>query len=318
MERPEGMPPVKGKNQPHKSGPRVTSQAMAVQGLAGRDVEFTTGKGRGLLSDAIEQSSMTRREKQDSANKGINDVPTQYDQSGNVSLYSCMQTTVPHPYQNSGQCHLNMPGGGFQQHSSSKYLSSNLQNALHPKKNFSTYSSLGIQASQTESPVGAEERQFPQGIQGDDCVRYKLWMENCIKYQLSDCVEQLQGVQDGRKSLSEIFVEQDRMIAKIASNYSSSTSSSTAGKPEVSSVSQSSTQNGETGGQRPDGTDPGPSPEGQLSRRQRLQRAVKQYGATVVVFHVGISLISLGGFYLAVSRWVGAASVCMGHAITYS
>lgn len=35
-----------------------------------------------------------------------------------------------------------------------------------------------------------------------------------------------------------------------------------------------------------------------------LKNAIKDYGATVIVFHVGISLISLGGFYLAVTRFV--------------
>ncbi|XP_071959272.1 uncharacterized protein [Antedon mediterranea] len=39
----------------------------------------------------------------------------------------------------------------------------------------------------------------------------------------------------------------------------------------------------------------------QLTQREKLKRAVKEYGGTVVVFHVGISLASLGGFYLAVS-----------------
>ena len=47
-------------------------------------------------------------------------------------------------------------------------------------------------------------------------------------------------------------------------------------------------------------------PEGQVSQRQRLKMAVRDYGSTVVVFHVCISLISLGGFYLAVSRWITA------------
>lgn len=34
----------------------------------------------------------------------------------------------------------------------------------------------------------------------------------------------------------------------------------------------------------------------------RLKKAVKEYGTTVIVFHVGISLISLGLFYTLVSR----------------
>ena len=40
----------------------------------------------------------------------------------------------------------------------------------------------------------------------------------------------------------------------------------------------------------------------QLSQKERLKRAVKDYGATVIVFHVAISLASLGFFYLLVSR----------------
>lgn len=41
-----------------------------------------------------------------------------------------------------------------------------------------------------------------------------------------------------------------------------------------------------------------------LSRKEMLKKAVKDYGSTVIIFHVGISLISLGSFYLLVSRWV--------------
>lgn len=41
-----------------------------------------------------------------------------------------------------------------------------------------------------------------------------------------------------------------------------------------------------------------------LSNKDKLKKAVKDYGATVVVFHVGMSLISLGACYVAVSRSV--------------
>ncbi|XP_022195376.2 protein FAM210B, mitochondrial [Nilaparvata lugens] len=41
--------------------------------------------------------------------------------------------------------------------------------------------------------------------------------------------------------------------------------------------------------------------EPQLSNKDKLKRAVKEYGATVIVFHVSISLMSLGICYLAVS-----------------
>lgn len=39
-----------------------------------------------------------------------------------------------------------------------------------------------------------------------------------------------------------------------------------------------------------------------LSGREKLKKAVKEYGSTVVVFHVGISLMSLGMSYVLVSR----------------
>uniref|UniRef100_A0A1B6DNT2 DUF1279 domain-containing protein n=2 Tax=Clastoptera arizonana TaxID=38151 RepID=A0A1B6DNT2_9HEMI len=40
----------------------------------------------------------------------------------------------------------------------------------------------------------------------------------------------------------------------------------------------------------------------QLSNKDKLKRAVKEYGATVIIFHVSISLLSLGISYLAVTR----------------
>lgn len=43
--------------------------------------------------------------------------------------------------------------------------------------------------------------------------------------------------------------------------------------------------------------------DGSLTRRQRLKKAVTEYGSTVIVFHVGISLISLGTCYLLISRY---------------
>lgn len=43
--------------------------------------------------------------------------------------------------------------------------------------------------------------------------------------------------------------------------------------------------------------------EGGLTRGQRLKKAVTEYGSTVIVFHVGISLISLGSCYLLISRY---------------
>lgn len=41
-----------------------------------------------------------------------------------------------------------------------------------------------------------------------------------------------------------------------------------------------------------------------LSAKEKLKNAVKDYGATVIVFHVSISLMSLGICYVLVSRYI--------------
>lgn len=41
-----------------------------------------------------------------------------------------------------------------------------------------------------------------------------------------------------------------------------------------------------------------------MSAKEKLKKAVKDYGSTVIVFHVTISLLSLGGCYILVSRYV--------------
>lgn len=57
--------------------------------------------------------------------------------------------------------------------------------------------------------------------------------------------------------------------------------------------------------------------ETSLSRTQRLKKAVTEYGTTVIVFHVGISLISLGTCYLLISRYVnGPESIYILHITT--
>jgi len=44
--------------------------------------------------------------------------------------------------------------------------------------------------------------------------------------------------------------------------------------------------------------------ESKMSQGERLKRAVKEYGATVIVFHTCLSLFTLGISYAAVSRWL--------------
>ncbi|XP_075211621.1 protein FAM210B, mitochondrial-like isoform X2 [Lycorma delicatula] len=46
-----------------------------------------------------------------------------------------------------------------------------------------------------------------------------------------------------------------------------------------------------------------------LSKKEKLKRAVKDYGATVIIFHVTISLMSLGCCYLVVASGLDVGAV---------
>ncbi|CAH0603217.1 unnamed protein product [Chrysodeixis includens] len=47
----------------------------------------------------------------------------------------------------------------------------------------------------------------------------------------------------------------------------------------------------------------------QMSSKEKFKNAIKEYGSTVVVFHVGISLISLGTCYLLISSGVDLVAI---------
>ena len=139
-----------------------------------------------------------------------------------------------------------------------------------------------------------------QGIQGNDCDQFKLWLEKCHEFGFMECMEELQGVQ--RQTMDNVFAEHDMLLRKVFEQHQAqqkrkfSTSSSArattpAGDPKV--------RTGEPG----DTPDSQSTQVTQVTQTQKLKRAVKEYGATVIVFHVGLSLASLGGFYLAVSRY---------------
>lgn len=138
----------------------------------------------------------------------------------------------------------------------------------------------------------------PQGVQGYDCARFKLWLENCHKIGLNDCMEQYDGYKAGRKTLAEIFAEQDNMIRQSAtyahqiSKIHQRSFSTSSGSPKSPTEPSTKDENTKT------------SIGDQLTQRQKLQRAVKEYGSTVIVFHITISLMSLGFFYLLVSSGI--------------
>ncbi|KAL8584554.1 hypothetical protein ACOMHN_016873 [Nucella lapillus] len=76
-----------------------------------------------------------------------------------------------------------------------------------------------LQGAQGDLPLPAVDSPCPQGVQGDDCVRFKLWLDNCHRFGLHECLQQLQGFQSGRVTLAQVFAEQDAMIKEVVQQH---------------------------------------------------------------------------------------------------
>lgn len=214
----------------------------------------------------------------------------QYGSSGSVSLSSVMQSNVPEPFQTSPRgspSHMNMPGGGVRQQD--KYLAGHIKD-VHPKRKYSTAAAIAFSTEDDVSNVSVhnDNRYTPfancQGSLGSGNPILP------VEYLAYACPQGIHGedchllFKSGRKTKSEIFLHQDRMIQEVCQQqrkYSTSTND----KPDNDPTSAASS------------TESVP-----LSQKEKLKRAVRDYGATVIVFHVTISLMSLGTAYLAVSR----------------
>ncbi len=334
-----------------------------------RTAEELEGEGNGVDVNGGKKSRAKEEEKEQLE---------KYERLSSVSLRSVMQSNVPEPFNPHGRnpTHLNMPGGGVKLQE--KYLSGNLQK-VHPSRQFSTSIQLRTQAAEMPEQASYTDLPCPQGVQGYDCIRFKLWLQNCQRHDLN-CDQMIEDFETGRKTLAQIFEEQEQIIREVAQAYRGSvagdlagheglqsvdfarvdsdltpgdpcvqgvqgsdcnnfrlwlsnclSSSSNAGdcdkqleayssgrktlsqifeeqEKQISSVYQqqrrhystSSKGSNEVSGQSD------PNPEATLTQRQKLKRAAKEYGATVMVFHISVALTSLGCWYLLVSRFVFA------------
>lgn len=98
----------------------------------------------------------------------------------------------------------------------------------------------------------------------------------------------------GKKSLAQIFSDYEVEINKAAQAQ--------ANQAKVGTVNVSNNASG------PASADTASSqattaPPAKVSRRARLKAAIRDYGSTVIVFHVAISLASLGIFYTLLARY---------------
>lgn len=266
-----------------------------VQSAQSREHEFSTWRAQDTVDVQVNDVSGLEAKDMAASAEVVDCHAQHYDESCRVSLHSVMQSNVPEPYLKSNPTHLNMPGSGSNQRHK---VASGHQTSLFDSQRCTLHTSAVALIAKPTPTISINEGIPPaaQGIQGDECVMYRLFMENCHRYNM-DCDEMLEGIQTGRRTLAQVFAEQEEAITKFAETHKVS-SSSTPLKPEVGSSTTSSYAFSSSS----DSKAPPPPPAPKLSQRERLKRAVKEYGTTVIVFHVGISLVSLGGFYVLVSR----------------
>lgn len=199
-----------------------------------------------------------------------------YDCRGAVNLNSSMQSNVPSPFGGMHKfTHLNMPGGQWSQ--DSKFMSHNLQS--------SHYTNLRREARAGWSDYDENATFIKPGMQAVQSLG--VLMPNSIILSRN----QFHRLHE----LTRKFSTSGFVCKKIDSHESSSS-----GQNKVSSDPANP------------GTQPGQVESKQdtikMTGKEKIKRAIKEYGATVIVFHVGISLLSLGACYVLVSRGVDVAS----------
>lgn len=212
-----------------------------------------------------------------------------YDCQGAVSLSSAMQSNVPTPFGGMNKfTHLNMPGGQFGQ--GIRLMASDQQQTHYytqlrerARQDWATYDQNATVAAAAGTGAGS----LNAGLKIDwhvlttarrqhhRSVAILLLRNNLNAFGVSD----LSGFGGGGQRAA--FATQPPPPPPSADGKKVTTGSADEAKSEAASTATV-----------------------QLSRGERLKKAVKEYGSTVIVFHVGISLLSLGTCYALVSRCV--------------
>lgn len=191
-----------------------------------------------------------------------------YDCSGAVHLSSSMQSNVPNPFGGMNKfTHLNMPGGQWGQGIRL------MANDMHSSHYTNLRQSIRSNWSQYDETINKEGMPVIRSVVKTGFPAIVL----CKHVQQTPVASALTKAWHDTTTTN---TTQRRMYSTgpTKATADNSTPITEAATPEVK-------------------TD-----DVVLSRKDKLKKAVKEYGSTVFVFHIGISLISLGSFYLLVSR----------------
>uniref|UniRef100_A0A182MD47 DUF1279 domain-containing protein n=1 Tax=Anopheles culicifacies TaxID=139723 RepID=A0A182MD47_9DIPT len=213
-----------------------------------------------------------------------------YDCTGAVSLNSTMQSNVPSPFGGMHKfTHLNMPGGAWAQES--KFLSHELNSSHYTNLRQEVRSDWSTYEDRPIKPEGRKimglSRRTEYCPQGGHFRSFSLFGTTMPGRQ--GCDAGTLGIRLGRafsQSSTHLLACTSMALNNKSTQANTAATSGTAGEPNSKDNSASSEE------QVP------------VSRKDRLKKAIKEYGSTVLVFHVSISLASLGTCYLLVSSGI--------------
>lgn len=213
-----------------------------------------------------------------------------YDCTGAVSLNSSMQSNVPSPFGGMHKfTHLNMPGGQWEQ--SSKWMSHDLHSSHYTtlrreaRKNWSNPNggsrSACSDGSKMQSPPSnrGSVKYFEQNLHGVTSSRSNAFQMcssiNRFAPGSAACTNPLFTFSECSRYFiaKRMYSDQSAIKTKACEAQKTETDVNT---PQKQSVL--------------------------LSKREQLKKAIKDYGITVPLFHISMSLVSLGLFYQLVAR----------------
>lgn len=194
-----------------------------------------------------------------------------------------MQTNVPKPFGIKGKApvHLNMPGGQWSQ--DDKYVSGELQQ--HHHSTITSVKKPGI-SSTSRSSSGVRLGLLDPRAPWNNSLGNRRLVTWCGNVRIDDLGSSCYPTCHNNVCLSNNPAMCNRYM--YGTELMGNVRFFHAFNVQKQSSNESQQEN---------------APKAQLSSKQKLQRAVKEYGTTVIVFHVSISLASLGICYLLVSRW---------------
>ena len=147
----------------------------------------------------------------------------------------------------------------------------------------------------TMETLKAEDWKTIQGVQGLNCEHFRVWLENCTKHSFLQCDNQLEDFKANRKTLQEIFEEQERIIKQVALDCQKKEANMSL-KQVAADMRQ----------------------HGVLSTIYKLRLSLRvfftQYGVLGIVFHQTVAFMALGAsyasVYVLVTRYTLLEAVC--------